>query len=64
MDISTNTANLDTSSLFEISLDRQLPKSIMPLDVLHNISHKQPHELVLPLLNMAHTHVKLLKTLL
>ena len=53
--------NIDTSSLFEISLDRQIPKGIMPLDVLHNITHKQPCELVISLLNMAHRDVKLLK---
>ena len=29
--------------------------------MLHNISHRQPCELVIPLLNMAHTDVKLLK---
>ena len=29
--------------------------------MLHNISHKQPCELVMPLLNTAHTDVKLLK---
>ena len=53
--------HLDTNSLFEIDLDWQLPKSIIPLDVLHNINHKQPHELIIPILNMANTDVKLLK---
>ena len=53
--------NIDTSSLFEISLDRQLPKGIIPLDMLHNISHKQPCDIVIPLLSMAHTDVELLK---
>ena len=52
---------LDTNSLFEINLDRQLPKDIIPLDVLHSINHKQPHELIIPLLNMAPVDVKLLK---
>ena len=55
--------SLGTNSLFEINLDRQLPKGIIPLDVLNNINHKQPHELIIPLLNMALTDVKLLKTL-
>ena len=55
--------NLDTHSLFEINLDRQLPKSIIPLDMLHNMNHKQPHDLIIPLLNMTHTDVKLLKIL-
>ena len=53
--------NLDNSSLYEINLDRQLLTSIIPLDMLHNLNHKQPHELMIPLLNMAHTDVKLLK---
>ena len=53
--------NLNTNSLFEINLDRQLPKGTIPLDMLHNINHKQPCKLVVPLLNMAHTDVKLLK---
>ena len=53
--------SLDTNSLFEINLDRQLPKGIIPLDMLHNINHKQPHELIILLLIMAHTDVKLFK---
>ena len=32
--------NLDTYSLFKINLDRQLPKGIILLDVVHNINHK------------------------
>ena len=55
--------SLDTNSLFEINLDWQLPKGIILLDVLHNISHKQPHELIISILNMANTDVKLLKIL-
>ena len=53
--------SLDTNSLFEINLDRQLPKGIIPLDVVHNINHKQPQELIIPILNIANTDVKLLK---
>ena len=53
--------NLNTKSLFEINLDRQLPKGIIPLDVVHNINHKQPQELIIPILNIANTDVKLLK---
>ena len=34
--------NVQVNSLFEINLDRQLPKGLIPLDVLHNIQHKQP----------------------
>ena len=53
--------SLDTNCLFEINLDRQLPKGIRPLDVLHSINHKEPCELIIPLLNMAPTDVTLLK---
>ena len=53
--------NLNNSSLYEINLDRQLTTGIISLDVLHNLNHKQPCELMIPLLNMAHTDGKLLK---
>ena len=53
--------NLDINSLFEISLDRQLPNGLIPLDVLHNIKNKQPQELIIPLLTTANTDIKLLK---
>ena len=53
--------NLDINSLFEISLDRQLPSGLIPLDVLHNIKNKQPQELIIPLLNIANTDIKLFK---
>ena len=42
-------------------MDRQLPKGITPLDVLHSINHKQPQELIIPILNIAKTEIKLLK---
>ena len=47
--------NIDTNSLFEINLDRQLPKGIILLDVLHSINHKQPQKLIIPILNIANT---------
>ena len=53
--------NLQISSLFEIILDRQLPKGLIPLDVLHNVQNKQPQEMLVPLLNMVNSVVKLLK---
>ena len=43
--------NLDINSLFKISLDRQLPNGLIPLDVLHNFKNKQPQELIIPILN-------------
>ena len=51
--------NLDINSLFEISLDRQLPNGLIPLDVLHDIKNKQPQELIIPLLNTTNTDIKL-----
>ena len=47
--------------MYEINLDRQLPTGIIPLNVMHNLNHKQPGELIIPLLNIAQTDVKLLK---
>ena len=53
--------NIQVNSLFEITLDRQLPKGLIPLVVLHNIQHKQPQEMLVPLLNTVNTAVKLPK---
>ena len=47
--------------MFEIILDRQLPKRLIPLDVVHNIQHKQPQEMLVPLLNTINSVVKLQK---
>ena len=52
---------LNINSLFKISLDRQLPNDLIPLDVWHNIKNKQPQELIIPLLNTANTDIKCLK---
>ena len=51
--------NMQVNSLFEITLDRQLPKRLIPLDVLHNIQHKQPQDMLIPLLNIMHSVVTL-----
>ena len=53
--------SLDTNGLFEISLDRQLPKGIIPLDVLHSIHNRQPQELIIPIINIANTDITLLR---
>ena len=53
--------NIQAHNLLEINLDRQLPKGLIPLDVLHNIEHKQPQEMLIPLLNVMNTVVKLPK---
>ena len=51
--------NIQANNLLKISLDRQLPKGLIPLDVLHNIEHKQPQEMLIPLLNVMNSVVKL-----
>ena len=53
--------NLNKNSIYEITLDRKLPSGIIPLDVAHNLNHKQPDELLIPLLNVTHKDVKLPK---
>ena len=53
--------NIQVNSLLEISLDRQLPKGLIPLNILHNIQHKQPQEMLIPLLNIMNSVVKLPK---
>ena len=53
--------NIQGNSVFEINLDRQLTKGLIPLDVLHNIEHKQPEEMLIPLLNVMNSVVKLPK---
>ena len=53
--------NIQVNSVFEINLDRQLPKGFIPLDVLHNIEHKQPQEMQILLLNVMNSVVKLAK---
>ena len=53
--------NRQVNSLLEITLDRQLPKGLIPLDVLHNIQHKQPQEMIIPLINTMNSVVKLPK---
>ena len=53
--------NIQVNSLFSITLDRQLPKGLIPLDVLHNIQHKQPQEMLVPILNTINSVVKLPK---
>ena len=47
--------------MYEISLDRQLPTGIVPLDILHNLNHKQSCELIILLLNTGQTDIKLLR---
>ena len=53
--------NIQINTLFEIILDRQLPKGLLPIDVLHNIQHKPPQEMLVLLINTMNSVVKLLK---
>ena len=53
--------NIQANNLLKINLDRKLPKGLIPLDVLHNIKHKQSQEMLIPLLNVMNTVVKLPK---
>ena len=49
------------NTLLEITSDRQLPKGLIPLDILHNIHHKQLQEMLIPILNTSTYVVKLPK---
>ena len=50
VDIKTPTLQ-NSSNLFELNLDTfQLPKGIIPLDVLHMVDHNTPQSLSVPIL--------------
>ena len=51
--------NIQVNNLLEITFNRQLPKGLIPLDVLHSIEQKQPQEMLIPLLNVMNTVIKL-----
>ena len=53
--------NIQVNNLLEVTLDRELPKGLIPLDVLHNIEHKQPQEMLIPFLSVINLVVKLPK---
>ena len=53
--------NIEVNNLLEVHLGRQLPKGLIPLDLLHNIEHKQPQEMLILLLNVMNSVVKLPK---
>ena len=53
--------NIQANNLLEITFDRQLPKGLISLDVLHSIGHKQLQEMLIPLLNIMNTVIKLPK---
>ena len=51
--------NIQANNLLEINLDRQLPKGLIPVDVLHDIKYKQLQGMLMPLLNVMNTVLKL-----
>ena len=53
--------NLNNIGLYKFTLDIMLPTGIIPLDVMHNLNHKQPDEHIIPLLYVGHSDVKLPK---
>ena len=53
--------NIQANNLLEITFARQLPKGLIPLDVLYNIEHTQPQVMLIPLLNSMNTVIKLAK---
>ena len=55
--------HVNNNSINEILFDRKLPPGIIPLDITHNLNHKHPRELLIPLLNISDKEVKIPKTL-
>ena len=53
--------HLNHESLHEILFNRQLPSGIVPLDIIHKLNHRHLRELLIPLLNISHREVKILK---
>ena len=53
--------SIKANALLEIISNRQLPKGLIPLDILHNVHHKQPQEMLIPILNTSTYIVKLSK---
>ena len=56
--------NIKANMLLEITSGRQLPKGLIPLDILHNVHHKQLQEMLIPILNISTYVVKLPKNTL
>ena len=53
--------HLNNNSMHEIQFDRKLPPAIILLDITHNLNHKHPSELLIPLLNISNKEVKIPK---
>ena len=53
--------HINNNSIHKIQFDRKLPPGIIPLDIIHNLNHKHPSELIIPLLNISNKEVKIPK---
>ena len=49
----------NNNRIYEIEFDRKLPSGIIPLDVTHNLNHKQLGTPLIPLLNVANKDIKI-----
>ena len=52
---------INNNSIHKVQFDRKLPPGIIPLDVTHNLNHKYPNKLLIPLLNTSNKEVKIPK---
>ena len=50
--------NIKANMLLEITSDRQLPNGLIHLDIIHNVHHKQPQEMLIPICNTSTDIVK------
>ena len=53
--------HINNNSINKILLNRKLPPGIILLDITHNLNHKHPSELLIPLLNSSDKEVKIPK---
>ena len=53
--------NISSNNIYKIPLDRKIPPGIIPLDITHNLKHKHPSELLIPLLNISNKEIKIPK---
>ena len=56
--------NIKINSIHKIQFGRKLPPGVILLDVTHNLNHKHPNKLLIPLLNMSNKEVKIPKNTL
>ena len=53
--------HINNNSMHKIQFDRKLPPGIILVDITHNLNHKHPSELLIPLLNISNKEVKIPK---